>query len=199
MKNRIFNQTQREYSPRQRLVALVAEAVFFMLVLPVVLVTLGTSLDRWLGWPQLTYQPVNLLLGWLFIVAGWLFAMWSIYAQFVLGRGTPVPIMATQKLVVQRPYSYCRNPMALGTIVMYLGVAILFGSIGVAALVLLGAALLLTYIKRVEEKEMELRFGQEYLDYRRETPFLIPRLRKLNTSRWDVRHRTADEIEEEGG
>lgn len=178
MRDRIVKETQREYRPRQRLVALVAEAVFFMLVLPVVLVALGASLDRWLGWPQLTYQPVNLLLGWLFIVAGWLFATWSIYAQFVIGRGTPVPVMATQKLVVQPPYSYCRNPMTLGTIVMYLGVAVLFGSIGSAVLVLLGAALLLTYIKRVEEKEMELRFGQEYLDYRRETPFLIPRLRK---------------------
>jgi len=64
--------------------------------------------------------------------------------------------------------------MALGAIVMYLGVAILVGSIGAVALVLLGAALLLTYIKRVEEKEMEMRFGQEYLEYKRRTPFLIP-------------------------
>jgi protein-S-isoprenylcysteine O-methyltransferase Ste14 len=109
------------------------------------------------------------------ILAGWLFAIWSIYAQFTLGRGTPVPLMATQKLVVQPPYTWCRNPMALGAIVMYTGVAVLFGSMGAFTLVLLGAACLLVYIKLLEEKEMLLRFGQEYLDYKRRTPFLIPR------------------------
>ena len=40
--------------------------------------------------------------------------------------------------------------------------------------VLLSAGLLLIYIKRVEEKEMEIRFGQDYLAYKQQTPFLIP-------------------------
>ena len=34
--------------------------------------------------------------------------------------------------------------------------------------------LLLAYLKLVEEKELALRFGQEYLDYKKGTPFLIP-------------------------
>ena len=82
-----------------------------------------------------------------------------------------------QKLIAQPPFPYCRNPMALGTIGMYLGVAVLFQSIGAGIVVLLLAGMLLTYIKRVEEKEMEIRFGQEYLEYKQQTPFLIPRFR----------------------
>ena len=58
---------------------------------------------------------------------------------------------------------------------MYLGVAILFGSMGAAVLVFLGALCLLTYIKLVEEKELMIRFGQDYLEYKKQTPFLIPR------------------------
>jgi protein-S-isoprenylcysteine O-methyltransferase Ste14 len=174
MKDKFLKQTKREYSPNQRLVALAVEGVFFLIVLSFALIALGSSLDQWLRWLPILYEPINLVLGGLLIAAGWLFAVWSIYAQFTLGRGTPVPLMATQKLIVQPPYNFCRNPMALGAIVMYLGVAILFGSIGAVALVLLGTALLLTYIKRVEEKEMEMRFGQEYLEYKRRTPFLIP-------------------------
>jgi protein-S-isoprenylcysteine O-methyltransferase Ste14 len=174
MKDKFLKQTKREYSPNQRLVALAVEGVFFLVVLPFALIALGSSLDQWLRWSPILYEPINLVLGGLLIAAGWLFTVWSIYVQFTLGRGTPVPLMATQKLIAQAPYSYCRNPMALGAIVMYLGVAILVGSIGAVALVLLGAALLLTYIKRVEEKEMEMRFGQEYLEYKRRTPFLIP-------------------------
>ena len=85
--------------------------------------------------------------------------------------------MATQQLLIQKPYSYCRNPMALGAILMYLGVASLIGSISAVGLVLLGATVLLTYIKVLEEKEMELRFGDAYREYRKQTPFIIPRFR----------------------
>jgi protein-S-isoprenylcysteine O-methyltransferase Ste14 len=176
MKDKLLKLTKREYSPKQRLVALAVEGVFFLVIAPFALITLGSSLDRWLRWAPILYEPINLILGGSLIVAGWLLGMWSNYAQFTLGRGTPVPLMATQKLIVEPPYTYCRNPMALGAIVMYLGVAILFGSIGAVALVIPGAALLLTYIKCIEEKEMEMRFGQEYIEYKRRTPFLIPYL-----------------------
>jgi len=84
--------------------------------------------------------------------------------------------MATQQLIIQKPYSYCRNPMALGAIVAYLGIAILIGSISAAVFVVSFAVLLLIYIKLLEEKEMELRFGEAYQEYRKITPFIIPRL-----------------------
>jgi protein-S-isoprenylcysteine O-methyltransferase Ste14 len=176
MKERFVEQTKREYSPKQRSAALAVEGVVFLVVLPFALIALGSSIDRGLQWTPVLVQPVNLVLGACLSAAGWLLGAWSVYVQFTLGRGTPVPLMATQKLIVQPPYTCCRNPMALGAIVMYLGVAVVFGSMGAAALVLLGATVLLTYIKCVEEKEMELRFGQEYLEYRQRTPFLIPHL-----------------------
>jgi protein-S-isoprenylcysteine O-methyltransferase Ste14 len=86
--------------------------------------------------------------------------------------------MATQQLIIQKPYNYCRNPMALGAIAVYLGVAILIGSISAIVLVLTFTVLLLVYIKFLEEKEMELRFGEAYREYRKQTPFIIPRFRK---------------------
>ncbi len=178
MKNRLFDQAKREYSERNRIIALLFEAVVFLFILPAALIYAGRGLDGWFHWPQIRLGPINLIIGWLFILSGWLFAVWSIYVQFTIGRGTPVPLMATQKLIIQPPYSYCRNPMALGAIVMYLGVAIWAGSIGAVVLVLFGATVLLIYIKLLEEKEMQIRFGQEYLDYKRSTPFFIPRLGK---------------------
>ena len=70
--------------------------------------------------------------------------------------------MATQELIIQKPYNYCRNPMAMGAIVAYLGAAILIGSISAVVLVLIGTVVLLIYIKFLEKKEMELRFGKAY-------------------------------------
>jgi len=37
---------------------------------------------------------------------------------------------------------------------------------------------ILIYIKLIEEKELEERFGSEYLEYKKRTPFLIPFLQK---------------------
>jgi protein-S-isoprenylcysteine O-methyltransferase Ste14 len=34
--------------------------------------------------------------------------------------------------------------------------------------------ILIAYIKLVEEKELEFRFGKEYVDYKNDTPFIIP-------------------------
>ncbi len=175
MKDRFLAQAKHAYSPKQRSWAYVMLAPVFLLLLPWALIALGTQLDQWLHWPPLLFWPVNLGLGLLLIVSGLLFGFWSNYVQFTVGKGTAVPLMATQKLIVQPPYTYCRNPMALGAIAMYLGVAVLFGSLGAGLLVLLGAGALLAYIKLVEEKEMELRFGQDYLEYKRHTAFIVPR------------------------
>jgi protein-S-isoprenylcysteine O-methyltransferase Ste14 len=175
MKNKILKQAQREYSPGTRAIALIFLAPLFLGILPGALVYFSVLLDHRFALPRM-HGPVNVIIGCALIVAGILFAWWSIYVQFTTGRGTPVPVLATQKLITQRPYSYCRNPMTLGTIVLYLGVAALIGSISAVVLVLLGAILLLLYIKFLEEKEMETRFGEAYQEYRRQTPFLIPRL-----------------------
>lgn len=85
--------------------------------------------------------------------------------------------MATRKLVIQRPYTFCRNPMNLGTAVYYAGVAIWMGSLSALGLALIYPAGILTYVKVVEEKELEERFGAEYLEYKQATPFIIPRFR----------------------
>ncbi len=175
MRDRFLQQTKREYSPRQRLALLAAAGVLFIVILPLALIRLGGRLDRVLDWSAFLYPPANAIVGGLMILAGWLLGIWANYVQFTLGRGTPVPVMATQKLIICPPYSYCRNPMALGAIVLYLGVSVAAGSPGAGLLWFLGAVALLAYIRLVEEKEMVARFGEEYLAYRRRVPFIIPR------------------------
>jgi protein-S-isoprenylcysteine O-methyltransferase Ste14 len=177
MKDKLLKPTQHEYSSAQRLVLLFFAGILFLVLIPVALISASSPLDQALRLPKLVYEPVNGLLGLLFILAGLSFGLWSNYVQFTVGRGTPVPIMATQKLIVEPPYSYCRNPMALGAILLYLGIAIWLGSLSALGMVLLPAICLLIYIKLLEEKEMELRFGTDYIEYRRQTPFLFPRFR----------------------
>ncbi len=86
--------------------------------------------------------------------------------------------MATQTLLVTGPFAYYRNPMSFGTIVLYSGLAIWTGSWSAIALVTSFAAVLVAYLKNIEEKELEARFGQSYIDYKKITPFIIPSLSK---------------------
>ena len=169
--------SEREYSKAQRLIAVIFGGIFFWLIIPFFIVVGSAFMDPWLSLPRFFHRSVNTIIALVFMVAGWLFANWTVKVQFSLGKGTPIPIMATQKLVVKRPYTYCRNPMTLGTTAFYLGIAIWTGSLSALGLALVYPVGILIYIKLIEEKELEQRFGLEYLEYKRRTPFLIPRFR----------------------
>jgi len=56
----------------------------------------------------------------------------------------------------------------------YSGIVVMIGSYTALLFVVIFFLILLAYLKLVEEKELELRFGQEYLEYKNATPFIIP-------------------------
>jgi len=176
--NRYKKSSEREYSKAQRMMAVILGGIVFWIITPFFIVVGSAFMDPWLSLPRFFHRWVSTIIALVFIVAGWLFANWTVKVQFSLGRGTPIPLMATQKLVVKRPYTYCRNPMTLGTTVFYLGIAIWTGSLSALGLSLIYPVGILIYIKLIEERELEQRFGPEYLEYKWRTPFLIPRLRQ---------------------
>jgi len=174
--NQFKKWAQHEYGKKQRMIAVIFGGFIFWIVIPFFIIVASSYIDPRLRLPKFHYGLINPVVGLLFVVVGWLFANWTIKVQFSLGRGTPIPLMATQKLVVKEPYTYCRNPMTLGTALFYLGVAIWLGSFSAIGLGLVYPVGILIYIKLIEEKELEERFGSEYLEYKGRTPFLIPRL-----------------------
>ena len=131
-------------------------------------------LDRWLELPAFLSPILRAVLGGSLVIIGCIFIVWSIRAQREIGKGTPMPLMPTQKLVVQKPYSYSRNPIFFGVINLFIGISLLFNSISSLALVLIFSGIILLFTKFVEEKELEKRFGDEYLIYNEKTPFLVP-------------------------
>ncbi len=168
----------RGYSLRRRLFVLLLAAILFLLILPSLLIACAAMLDSWLQLGRFSAGLLNPVVGAILILSGVIVALWSIAVQVDTGSGTPLPMMPTQRLIVKPPFSYCRNPMTLGTIVGYIGIGVVLGSATAIAIVLLFGALLLAYLRFVEEKELEARFGADYLEYRRTTPFLLPRPRR---------------------
>jgi protein-S-isoprenylcysteine O-methyltransferase Ste14 len=173
--SRYVKWAQKEHSEGSRVAAMLLAGVVFIFLLPYVILVVGPSLDQRLGIEGFYFGVVNIVLGGLMMIVGGTFALWSIYAQLTRGRGTPLPVMPTQELLISGPFRYCRNPMTLGTILLYLGLSILVGTVAGVGIVLVLGSLLIIYLKRFEERELEERFGEAYLAYKRETPFIIPR------------------------
>jgi protein-S-isoprenylcysteine O-methyltransferase Ste14 len=176
--NRFKKWAEHEYSQKQRMIAVVFGGVIFWVIIPFFIIIGSFYIDQWLNLTKIVFGVTNIVIALPSIVIGWLFANWTVKVQFSTGKGTPIPLMATQKLIIKGPYTYCRNPMTLGTMVFYLGVAIWMGSLSAVGLALFYPAGIFIYIKLIEERELEERFGFEYLEYKRKTPFLIPRFRK---------------------
>jgi protein-S-isoprenylcysteine O-methyltransferase Ste14 len=163
-----------ESSEGKRVLALVTGALIFPIGIPAILVLILPQVDKIIGIGSFYIGYGNLIIGVIAIIMGGFFALWTITAQIKLASGTPFPMLPTQKLLIIGPFKYCRNPMTLGTIIAYSGVAIWVGSFMSLFAVAIFALMLLVYLKLIEEKELAMRFGPEYLEYKKNTPFILP-------------------------
>ncbi len=176
MKNRFVEWSKKKYSLKQRLIAVIPLGLLFILVLPAIFY-MSSNIDKILNLPDIPLGPFRILVAVLMIGIGFSIGIWSIVVEFDEGEGTPAPIMPTQKLIITGPFKYCRNPMAFGTFIAYFGIVVIINSISAYVIYSVLVSALLFYIKRIEEKELEERFGQDYLEYKKTVPFIIPRRR----------------------
>lgn len=130
-------------------------------------------------WGRIYLGWLNPALGPTMAVGGVALVVWSVSIQYTLGKGTPAPKVAAQRLVTQGPYAFTRNPMTLGALLFYLGIGVWMGSGVVILLTMIVFSTLLVYIYQHETLELTERFGQAYMVYKKKTPFLWPRLHGL--------------------
>lgn len=167
----------------------------YLVLIPLVvgLNLLALRVDERLGLGRLLDEPARAVLFVLFTCAG-LAVLWWTYAWLgILGDGSPSPHLGgTRRLVTAGPYSAVRHPSVLGKLLGVLGTGFLFGSPTFLGLVLpLLLAWSTTYNRFYQEGLCVRQFGQDYLDYRRRVPFLVPSpgrllpvLRAPGTTQW---------------
>ncbi|MFC2008352.1 methyltransferase family protein [Chloroflexota bacterium] len=122
--------------------------------------------------------PANILLSLLPLIIGATLILPTIYS-FIRASGSPVPFNPPKNLITTGFNSQIRNPMLLGWIIMLFGVGILLNSISVIFIFApLFICLNYVYLKTIEEKEMEKKFGEAYVKYKESVPMFIPRFKK---------------------
>lgn len=111
------------------------------------------------------------------IIAGLAPLLESIWRFVVVGRGTLVPAVPTERLVVSGLYVYVRNPMYLGVLTVIAAEAALFRS---RSLLIEFAAVWLAFelfVRFYEERRLARTFPDEYATYRRNVRRWLPRLK----------------------
>lgn len=124
------------------------------------------------GWRLLPAAAALELAGLAMVAVGVAFAIW---ARRTLGSNWSgaVTIKEHHQLVRSGPYALVRNPIYTGIIAAVLGTAIVGGGVpGFAGLALVAWAVLVKI--RREERFLVEEFGDEFLDYRRHVPLLVP-------------------------
>jgi len=94
----------------------------------------------------------------------------------VVGKGTLAPWSPKQRLVINGPYRYCRNPMITGVWFILIGETIFFWSAGLLQWTIIFFLLNTIYFYLVEEPNLLQRFGGDYREYKSNVPRWLPRL-----------------------
>jgi protein-S-isoprenylcysteine O-methyltransferase Ste14 len=159
--------------PKKRwLLTPVVGFIFFCFLAILYLASMG--MDRWLNFPSITYLPWTLIIGYILLIPGAILWIWTA-VLFFMARGTPVPINPPQELVTTGIYSFSRNPMMTGIYLVFFGVGLISGSLALTFIFTPLFIILMTiYVKKVEEKELEIQFGQQYLDYKKKVGMYLP-------------------------
>lgn len=104
-------------------------------------------------------------------------SLWQFFSQ---GHGTLAPWDPPQRLVVNGPYRYVRNPMISGVVFILFGLAMVLRSRPHAVWAVTFLAINAVYIPLLEEPMLQARFGADYERYCRHVGRLIPRLTAWN-------------------
>ncbi len=150
--------------------------LFFLFILPTLFFFIAQYLNSYIQFDYVGFYKYPIIIVAFFI--GLSLLVWATICQIKIGRGTPAPNAPTQKLVITGPYKYTRNPIELGALFYYFSFGYFFGSTlhGIVCM-LLGLIIGSGYHKFIEEKELMLRFGDDYKKYKDNTPFLIPKVK----------------------
>ena len=170
----LVKQSKKEHSIVVRILAMLLGLTLFIAGIPAFILWASRLFNPGPLLPVFLAQTVSLVC---FIIGiPWMLS--AVFWQLIRGKGTPVPIVPTKHFLQNGPYKYVRNPMIMGFFLYILSWAFLSNRWLALVATALVQALLLMEIKFIEERELIKRFGDAYREYKKDTPFMIPKLPK---------------------
>jgi len=135
--------------------------------------------DELLNIPSMPFLTISKAVGVVMMLIGIGLAILAPISLLESGEGLPLFVL-TKKVVTKEIYKRTRNPMMLGFFLTVVGIGLLVGSSFFTLWSLIAfIPAIIFWLKFFEERELEMRFGQSYREYKQRVPFLIPSFRKM--------------------
>lgn len=133
-------------------------------------------------------KPLDAVLGfeqprWIFLLGLWVMGLGGILALICVstfvhrGEGTPALFDPPRKFVASGPYRSIRNPMYAGGLMVFFGFGMMERSTAIMILAVVVGFGFHLFVVLIEEPQLERRFGESYLAYKRSVNRWIPRIR----------------------
>lgn len=133
------------------------------------------SHDQWVGW-RIPIPEVTGIVLFILSCIGFVLTVGNLALK---GLGAPFAVALSKKVATGWMYARTRNPMVLAMYACVVSLGLWFQSLFfVLWAILIFAPSYLSFIKLYEERELELRFGASYLEYKSKTPLLFPGRRR---------------------
>jgi protein-S-isoprenylcysteine O-methyltransferase Ste14 len=127
---------------------------------------IGTGLDALFGISDFRSTLAAAISG-LLLTIGVLLRVWAAY-HFYQHQMKVISLVPQQKLITSGPYRFSRNPLYLGgNVFIFLGAGLVLGSPAALFITVIHLPLVDIMIRR-EEKQLEQRFGEEWISYTRQ-------------------------------
>lgn len=94
----------------------------------------------------------------------------------IKGLGAPFAVAFTRMVATEWMYAWTRNPMILSALAFLIGLGLwLQSSLFIVWVLAVVSPAFFVFVKVYEERELEIRFGENYLEYKTRTPMFFPR------------------------
>ena len=115
-------------------------------------------------------------MGFILLLTGETIRIWAVSHA---GSATRTRNVGAPSLCSSGPYAHSRNPLYVGNMLMYIGIVLIAGVPNGFFMVMVTTVFFLiqyTLIISLEEETLDTLFGNEYMDYKKNVPPIIPRL-----------------------
>lgn len=126
-------------------------------------------------------QDIGLLPEWttlpgiILMILGGTLCLICILVFIIRGKGTPAVFDPPTEFVAVGPYKYVRNPMYIGAFILLIGFGVFHHSISILILCVVLFLLFHLFVVFVEEPQLEKRFGESYLEYKKVIRRWVPK------------------------
>jgi len=152
----------------------------FTILLPFIFLGLSVFTGRFIRAGLINNIYIRYIISSILAAYAVIFLLWSNISLLLAGKGGPADLFniaitpRTKFLDTKGPYSVTRNPMASGAFGLYYAESVYLNSLICLVTVTACLVIAVIYLKMTEEKRLLKDFGNSFLEYKKQTPMILP-------------------------